>query len=214
MIKAEAVVVGTVTQAAQLKPSEYGDTYEITLKTAIPQKEGGGKEVYLYVKEPVNAPVGLRNLVAGQRVSIKGTIVFRKKEEEVYLNMTASESGVVSDPNALDAIDGELHMIGVVGSKGAEVRNGKTGKPFMNFSAYSGDGDNDKRVFTWVRFIRFNGDVEPFLVPKMLIEAKGKLELQYFQDKLSLSCRLAEVKPYVKKDGSTVIPPAPADANF
>lgn len=214
MIKADAAVVGSVTQAAQLKSSEHGDCYEISLKTAIPQKEGGVKEVFIFVKEPVNAPVGLRSVAQGQRVSINGSLVFnKKKDDKIYMNMTATSTAPVTDPAMGDSIEGTLHMIGVVGSKGAIVRNGKNGQPFMNFSAYSGDGDKDNRVFTWVRFIRFSGDVEPFLTPKALIEATGKMELQYFQDKLSMGCKLSEVKQYVKKGGQA-IPNAPADAPF
>lgn len=213
MIKADAVVVGSVIQAAQLKSSDHGDCFEINIKTAIPQKEGGFKDVYLYVKEPVNAPVGLRSLVAGQRVILSGTLIFHKREDQIFMNMTAQTSVLAADPAQVDSIEGTLHMIGVMGSQAPVVRTGKSGKSFMNFSAYSGDGDKDKRVYTWVRFIRFSGDVEPFLVPKMLIEATGKMELQFFQGKLNLGCKLSEVKPYVKNN-TQGIPNASEGAPF
>lgn len=202
MIKAEATVVGTVTQSAQLRSSERGDNFEITLKTAIPQKEGGTKEIYLFIKEPGSSPVGLRSVTSGQRVNVQGTIVFHKKDDNLYLNMNAVNVSIVTDNNVPDSVEGTLMMIGIVGSKAPEVRQGKNGKPFMNFSAYSGEGEQDNRIFTWVRFVRFNGEVEPFLTPKSLIEATGAMELQCYQDKLSIGCRLADVKPYLKKTAS------------
>ena len=206
MIKAEAIIVGTITQATQIKSnSQNGNYYSASVKSAIPQKEGGVKEVFIFITAPATASAGIEQLSVNQHVSLKGTLYFRKEGDQIYLNMSVKECTPL-DTNPGDSISGNLAMIGVVGSKAPEVKNGKNGKPFMTFSAYSGDGDKDNRVFTWVRFTRFNGEVEPFLVPKALVQATGSLELQFFNDKLSISCRLGEVKPYIKK--------APAEAPF
>lgn len=206
MIKAEVTVVGTVTQAAQIKQNKEGNYfYSASLKSSIPHKEGGFKEVSISLAAPQDFPGGLESLVLGQRYSVKGTLTFNKKEDQTYLNMSVKETAT-AEGNAPDNISGELSMIGVVGNKGPEVKTGKTGKPYMNFSAYSSDGKNDERVFTWVRFTRFNGEVEPFLVPKMLIQAGGTLELQFYKEKLSLGCKLSSIQPYVKK--------APSEAPF
>lgn len=196
MIKAEVVVVGTVSQAPQLKQGQDSPFYVAMVKTAIPQKEGGMKEEFLSVSASQGASGGLEQLAVGQHVSLAGTLHFRKQDEQQFINLVARECSDAA-PSLADGITGELSMIGVLGSKGPEVKNGKKG-PFMTFSAYSGEGDGDKRTYTWVRFIRFSGEVEPFLVSKMLIRAKGALELQYFQGRLSISSRLSEVKPYVK----------------
>jgi len=206
MIKAEATVVGTVKQAAQLKQNGKGGyNYAATLKTSIPVKEGGLKEVYLHLSAPQITSAGLERITLNQHVLLKGIVYFRKDGDIIYLNMNVKECSE-ADLTLPDNISGELIMIGVVGSKGAEVKNGKNGKPVTTFSAYSSDGDGDNRVFTWVRFVRFNGDVDPFLVPKALIQASGVMELQYYKEKLSISCRANELKPYIKS--------APADAPY
>lgn len=206
MIKAEVTIVGTVKQTAQVKQSQNGGYYYSTsMATSIPQKEGGFKEVFVSLKAPKESSAGLEMFVPGQHVSVKGVLHFRKEGDQLYLNMNVKESAPV-DPMLSDIVTGELSMIGFLGNKAPEVKPGKNGKPFMSFSAYSGDGDDDNRVFTWVRFIRFSDTVEDFLVPKALIEAKGALELQYFKDKLTLGCRVSEVNRYIKK--------APAEAGF
>ena len=199
MIKAEATVVGTVTQSTQIKQNQKGGyNYIATVKSAIPMKEGGFKEVSLHVSAPQEASAGLEKLGTSQHVMLQGTLYFRKDDEQVYLNLSVKAISEI-DANLPDNIAGELTMIGKVGSKGVEVRNSKNGKPVMNFSAYSGDGEDDKRVFTWVRFVRFSGDVEPFIEPKALIQASGDMELQFYKDKLSIGCKLKNVQPYVKK---------------
>ena len=198
MIKAEVSVVGTVMQPTQTKKySQGGYFFSSTLKTSVPQAGGGFKEVNVSISAPQNESAGLDVLSAGQHVSLKGTLHFRKSGDLVYLNMLVKESGQ-ADPGLADGISGDLSMIGAVGSRGVEMKTSKKGKPFMVFSAYSGDGDKDNRVFTWVRFTRFTGIAEPFLAPKAWIEATGSLELQFFQDKLSISCIAREVKPYTK----------------
>lgn len=215
MIKAEVNLVGTVRQAAQVKQNTQGAYYySSSVCTSVPKQEGGFQEVYVNIKAPHGASAGLEQLVPDQHVSLKGVLSFRKDGDNIYFNMNVTECKPV-DPVLTDGIVGELSMIGVLGSKAPEVRNGKNGKPFMNFSAYSGDWDGENRVYTWVRFTRFSDVIEPFLVPKALVEAKGALELQYYQNKLSIKCRLAEVKPYVKKGASPSEPPqAPDDAPF
>jgi len=207
MLKAEVCVVGTVQQAVQIRQNSQGGYYHsVSIRTNVEQKEGGVKEVVVSVSANYGSSVGLEKLVTvGQRVSIAGTMFFRKDKDNLYLNVSAKSVTFVEDVIP-DGIAGEMTMIGVLGSKAPEVKNGKSGKQFMTFSAYSGDGEGENRTYTWVRFIRFSGTVESFLLPKSLIEAKGKLELQFFKGALSLSCRLSEVKPYVKQ--------APSNAPF
>jgi len=200
MLRAEVSVVGVVNQPVQLKQHSDGSgSYSVSVKTSVPQKEGGVKEIFLYVSAPQSTSAGLERLmVVGQRVSITGTLFFRKDGDNLFVNMGAKACLPV-DETVPEGISGDLLMIGVMGSKAPDLRYGKSGKPFMTFSAYSGDGERENRSYTWVRFIRFSGEVESFLLPKALIEAKGTLELQYFNQKLTLSCRLSEVHPYVKQ---------------
>lgn len=214
MIKADVTVVGIVIQASQVRQTSKGYVLAAAIKTVVPQKEGGMQEVLISISAPQSASAGIETLTQGQRVCLTGTLHFRKNGEVMYLNMNVATCAE-PDAAAVDGISGELVMIGFLGSRAPEVRNGKGGKPFMNFSAYSSDGEGDSRTFTWVRFIRFSGEVEPFLVPKALIKASGQLELQFYQGQPSISCRLSQVGPYEKKAGTEgVIADAPADAPF
>lgn len=198
MIKADVTVIGNVVQPPQVKQNPRGYFYTAVVRSSVPQKEGGTQDILISLSAPQAASAGLEQLQAGQGVSLKGTLYFRKNGDQVYYNMNVAQCVPVVQGTA-DSLTGDLTMIGFLGTRAPEVRNGKGGKPFMNFSAYSVDGEGDERAFTWVRFIRFSGDVEPFLVPKALVLASGAMELQFYQGKLSISCRLAGVQPYVKK---------------
>ncbi len=198
MIKAEVSVVGTLLEPAQAKQNAQGGYYySASMKSSVPQVGGGSKEVIVSISAPQDDSAGIESLAAGQHVSLKGTLHFRKNGDLVYFNLHVRESAA-ADPGLADGIAGDLTMIGAIGSRGVEIKTSKKGKPFMIFSAYSGEGEKENRVFTWVRFTRFTGVAEPFLVPKAWIEATGTLELQYYQDKLSIGCKARTVNPYAR----------------
>ena len=201
MIKAEVSVVGTVMQAVQLKQSQQGSRfYSVTIETEVAQKEGGVRKVLIGVTAPMESPVGVERLVnVGQRVTLSGTLHFRKVQENLYMNMSAKAAAPVEETIPM-GISGTLEMLGKLGSKMPEVRQGKNNKSFMNFSAFSGEGEGEARTYIWVRFVRFASEVEPFFLPKALLSIKGTLELQYFKDSLSISCRVSEVAPYQKTE--------------
>ena len=201
MIKAEVSVVGTVSQAVQLKLSQQGNRYySVSVETEVSQKEGGTRKIQVMVTAPMESPVGVERLnLIGQRVNLTGTLHFRKAQNATYMNLSAKAAAPVEETIPL-GISGTLDMIGKLGNKMPEVREGKNGKTFMTFSAYSGDGEGEERTYTWVRFVRFSGEVESFFAPKALLTLKGVLELQYFKDSLTMSCRVSEVAQYVKSD--------------
>ena len=56
----------------------------------------------------------------------------------------------------------------------------------------------DEFYSVFVRFVRFSEAMEPFIVPKGKIEAKGELRITSFNGNLDFSCKIAELTEYKK----------------
>jgi hypothetical protein len=91
-----------------------------------------------------------------------------------------------------------MTFFGKVGNK-IEVKDSKNGKKFLSTSGFSTTKEGEEFEYTWVRFIQFEAEKPEWLVPKAGIEVKGKLELDVYNDKLDISCRVSELKEWVKQ---------------
>ena len=134
----------------------------------------------------------------GTKVEMRGTLTFRKRSDNLYLNFHAEavDFAPVSDK---DSITGDIEFRGTIG-KQVEEKTDKKGGKYLVFSAFSTEKDGEAFAFTWVRFIRFSAERETFLAPKTGITAKGKLELSAYLDKLNIACRVEELAEWVKKE--------------
>jgi hypothetical protein len=91
-----------------------------------------------------------------------------------------------------------MEFKGKVG-KDIDMKKGKNGKAFLMFSAFSAEKIGEEFAFTWVRFVRFSEEKEEWLQSKATIEAKGKLEISVYNDRLNLGCKVAELNQWEKK---------------
>ena len=192
MIKCNVTINGTVSRAATVRTNSEGQSFIcFTVKATIPAKSGAGKQVEISVSMD-GGETDATSYAVGARVEMQGTLTFRKRSDNLYLNFHAEavDFAPVSDK---DSITGDIEFRGTIGKQVEE----KT-----EFSAFSTEKDGEAFAFTWVRFIRFSAERETFLAPKTGITAKGKLELSAYLDKLNIACRVEELAEWVKKDNN------------
>lgn len=203
MIKCNVTLNGTVSRTAAVRTASDGRTFVcFAVKTVIPARSGSGKQVEISVS--MDSPTqGAPSFAVGTRMEMQGTLTFRKRNETLYLNFHADtvNTSPVSDT---DAITGSIEFRGTIG-KQVEEKTDKKGGKYLVFSAFSTEKDGDAFAFTWVRFIRFSAEREPFLTHKAGITAKGKLELSAYLDKINIGCRVEEIGEWIKQENRNQI---------
>lgn len=197
MIKAQAKVCGVIVAAAAERSAKDNSTFlsfPVKVLVAGSRNASPSKEVTVSVTVDGTAS-DIAKYPVGSRISAEGTLNFRKRGENLYLNFHADTVNVIQEGE--DAIEGVMEFKGTVGAK-IEAKNDKKGKPFVSFSAFSTEKNGETFEFTWVRFIKFDAEKPMFLLPKAKIEAKGELALSVYNDRLSIECRFDEIKPWEK----------------
>lgn len=194
MIKCNVSVCGTVSKAAVVRNGKDGmpfTTYSVDV--VVPAKKGINKTVMVSCIMDGDCAEAI---VVGNRIDVKGVLTFKKKDDNLYFNLKGVE---VSHPAAesKDGIVGDMEFKGKVG-KDIDMKKGKNGKALM-FSAFSAEKIGEEFAFTWVRFVRFSEEKEEWLQSKATIEAKGKLEISVYNDRLNLGCKVAELNQWEKK---------------
>lgn len=195
MIKCNVSVCGTVSKAAVVRNGKDGmpfTTYSVDV--VVPAKKGINKTVMVSCIMDGDCAEAI---VVGNRIDVKGVLTFKKKDDNLFFNLKGVE---VSQPatESKDGIVGDMEFKGKVG-KDIDMKNDKKGKTFLMFSAFSAEKIGEDFAFTWVRFVRFSEEREEWLQPKATIEAKGKLEISVYNDRLNLGCKVAELNQWEKK---------------
>ena len=195
MIKCNVSVCGTVSKAAVVRNGKDGmpfTTYSVDV--VVPAKKGINKTVMVSCIMDGDCAEAI---VVGNRIDVKGVLTFKKKDDNLFFNLKGVE---VSHPAAesKDGIVGDMEFKGKVG-KDIDMKKGKNGKAFLMFSAFSAEKIGEEFAFTWVRFVRFSEEKEEWLQSKATIEAKGKLEISVYNDRLNLGCKVAELNQWEKK---------------
>lgn len=195
MIKCNVSVCGTVSKAAVVRNGKDGmpfTTYSVDV--VVPAKKGIKKTVMVSCIMDGDCAEAI---VVGNRIDVKGVLTFKKKDDNLFLNLKGVE---VSQPatESKDGIVGDMEFKGKVG-KDIDMKNDKKGKTFLMFSAFSAEKIGEDFAFTWVRFVRFSEEREEWLQPKATFEAKGELEISVYNDRLNLGCKVAELSQWEKK---------------
>lgn len=195
MIRCNVTVCGVVSRVATCRTNKDGQPFvTFAMNIVVPAKSGINKTIEISVlKDGTLTEVG--NIVTGQRIEVAGTLVPKKRGENLYLNMTVTS--INSDTSATeDSIVGKLEFRGKVG-KDIEEKQSKKGEPYQMFSAFSAEKVQDGFEYLWVRFVRFGKEREAWLVPGCKMTAKGAMELSVYNDRLGFSCKVDELAEYV-----------------
>jgi len=199
MIKAEVNVIGTISRTAVVRDGKEGTKFiTFGVYVVIPAKSGINKTVEISVARDYQLGDNLATVqTKDNRVNMKGTLTFRKKGDNMYLNMECKEINAAKADDK-DTLEGEMSFLGKVGNK-IEVKESKKGNKFLSTSGFSTTKEGEEFEYTWVRFIQFNAEKPDWLVPKAGIDVKGTLELGVYNDKLDISCRVSEMKEWIKQ---------------
>lgn len=197
MIKCNVTVAGTITRSAQMRTNKDGKAFlAFGVSVVIPAKTGINKTFEISVAKDGGMDE-LSGLTTGNRVELVGVLTFHKKDDALFLNMSATGINTFNTP-AEDSVKGEIEFRGTVGNK-IEEKTDKKGKPYLVFSAFSSEKNGDNYSFTWVRFMQFGQGKPEWMQGKTGIDAKGELQLSIYNDRLDITCRVAELTQWVKQ---------------
>ena len=198
MIKCSVTINGTISRAAQMRTDKDNNSFvSFPMSVVLPAKSGINKTVEVSVS--LNGTQNdCHKYQANQRVEVQGTLTLRKRGDALYFNFMA-DSVNLNPVETKDKIEGEMEFRGSLGNKDVIVKNDKKGNPFSVFSGFSTEKVGENFEFIWVRFVRFSGEKEAFLLPKGKVNVKGTAEFGVYNDKVDISCRVSEISEWVKE---------------
>ena len=199
MIKCNVTIIGTISRNGESKADKEGRPYiSFGIQTVLSAKSGINKTIDISVTKDGECPTF--DYATGTRVKIQGTLTFRKRDDNLYYNLSASK--VDFNVNEEDSIKGTMSFKGTTGSKDIPEKKGKKGA-YRLFDAFSSEKTaDDQYVYSWVHFVDFSSDRPDWLGPKKGIEAEGDLELSYFNERLSLNCIVSSLSFWEKQSSN------------
>ena len=198
MIKCNVTIVGRVFRAPEIKNDREGNPF-VTFGVSSELKDNGEtRDIDISVACDGEDDVIL-GLSVGDRVKVKGVLTFRKREDVVFFNLSASE---VDKTKEKDRIEGTMTFRGTLGGKEIQEKQGKKGA-YRVFDAYSAEKvAEDKFSYIWVHFVDFSEERPECLVPKSGINAEGALEMNLFNDRLDIGCRVSSLSGWEKQSSN------------
>ena len=198
MIKCNVTIVGRVFRAPEIKNDREGNPF-VTFGVSSELKDNGEtRDIDISVASDGEDDVIL-GLSVGDRVKVKGVLTFRKREDVVFFNLSASEVDKTKDK---DRIEGTMTFRGTLGGKEIQEKQGKKGA-YRVFDAYSAEKvAEDKFSYIWVHFVDFSEERPECLVPKAGINAEGALEMNLFNDRLDIGCRVSSISGWEKQSNN------------
>ena len=208
MIKADVNMTGTIKKSATLRTDKNDKPYlSFVVKVNLPDEKGGEAALDVLVNLRGGKKSDINHYSEGRRVTVQGVLDIRKKEENLAFYLSADKVAV-KDVSEQDSITGELHFRGRLKNDNIyEEKNDRKGNPYLLFSAYSSEKVKENFVSTWVRFLRFPekdagiDTIKPgWMQPKAKVCIDGDLQLSVYDRQVRLSCRVTDMKEYVKEE--------------
>ena len=205
MIKAEVNVTGTVKRNAGIRTDRNNNPYlSLLLTVCLPDAKQTNHSIDVFVSLPNARQEDVYTYTEGSRLTVNGSMDFRKKEEELQFYLTGN---LVSIENVtdLDAIGGTMTFRGHLKKENVyEQKTDKNGQPYIVFSAYSSEKVGESVVSTWVNFMRFpekDADISSILPdwmrPKSHVDITGDLQVSSYGGTVRLSCRVRDIQEHV-----------------
>jgi hypothetical protein len=195
MIKCNVTIIGRVFRAPEIKNDREGNPF-VTFGVSTELKDNGETRDIDISVACDGEDDNVLGLSSGDRVKVKGVLTFRKREDVVFFNLSASE---VNKTKEKDKIEGTMNFRGTLGGKEIKEKQGKKGA-YRVFDAYSAEKiAEDNFSYIWVHFVDFSEERPECLVPKAGINAEGALELNLFNDRLDIGCRVKSLSEWEKQ---------------
>ena len=110
MIKCNVTVCGTVSRQAQMRANKEGTQFaSFGINIVIPAKSGINKTVEISVAKTCNNLSELPPIQVGTRIEVAGILMFHKKGEALYLNLSATGINTFNAGNN-DGINGTMEF--------------------------------------------------------------------------------------------------------
>ena len=195
MIKCNVTIIGHVFRAPEIKNDREGNPF-VTFGVSSELKDNGETRDIDISVACDGEDEEILSLSSGDRVKVKGVLTFRKREDVVFFNLSANE---VNKTKEKDRIEGTMIFRGTLGNKEIQEKQGKKGA-YRVFDAYSAEKiAEDLFSYIWVHFVDFSEERPECLVPKAGINAEGALELNLFNDRLDIGCRVKSLSEWEKQ---------------
>ena len=196
MIRCNVNVVGTVSRPVEIKTVKGGNSFFTFAMSVYMKDRQVSKKIDISVASNGDDDVVL-DLSTGDRVEVVGIMTFKRLGDKTYLNLSAEK--IHNKTNENDSVKGRMQFRGTVGTKGVIEHEGKNGG-FRTFDAFSSERiDKQQYSYIWVRFLDFMEECPDWLGPRVGINVEGKLELQIYNDSISINCRTESISRWLKE---------------
>ena len=148
MIKCNVTIIGRVFRAPEIKNDREGNPF-VTFGVSTELKDNGETRDIDISVACDGEDDNVLGLSSGDRVKVKGVLIFRKREDVVFFNLSANE---VNKTKEKDRIEGTMIFRGTLGNKEIQEKQGKKGA-YRVFDAYSAEKiAEDLFSYIWVHF--------------------------------------------------------------
>ena len=195
MIKCEVSVCGTINKEAIIRTNKDGKSFMSFAMNIVLPTTSGSKVIDVSVLCDSDKSYDISKFCVGTRLNISGTLLFKKRGENLYLNLYA-EGFEFENVAAIDSIKGSMQFRGKLG-KTIEEKTDKKGNKYHTFSGVSSEKVSDGFEYIWVSFFDFSQVLDDAIKPETKVEVAGSLDLSFYKDKLTISSRVKNISQYV-----------------
>ena len=196
MIKCDVKVCGTISKDAAIRNNKDGKSFiSFNMTVLIPSGKGSTKAIDIAVTRDNVTEEQLANYSVGTRLTASGVLIFKKRGDNIYVNLYAEHFEFNSVPEK-DGINGKMKFRGKLG-KTVNKKTDKKGKNYFLFSGMSSEKVENGFEYLWVSFFLFKEETYECLKPEAKVEITGDIEVSFFNDKLNITSRVDEMTPYV-----------------
>ena len=195
MIKCEVSVCGTINKEAIIRTNKDGKSFMSFAMNIVLPTTSGSKVLDVSVLCDCEKNNDVSKFCVGTRLNASGTLLFKKRGENLYLNLYA-EGFEFENVAAIDSIKGSMQFRGKLG-KTIEEKTDKKGNKYHTFSGVSSEKVSDGFEYIWISFFDFSHVLNDAIKPETKVEIAGTLDLSFFKEKLTISSRIKSVSQYV-----------------
>ena len=195
MIKCEVSVCGTINKEVIIRTNKDGKSFMSFVMNIVLPTTSGSKVIDVSVLCDNDRNYDLSKFCVGTRLNISGTLLFKKRGDNLYLNLYA-EGFEFENVAAIDSIKGSMQFRGKLG-KTIEEKTDKKGNKYHTFSGVSSEKVSDGFEYIWVSFFDFSQVLNDAIKPETKVEVAGSLDLSFYKDKLTISSRVKNISQYV-----------------
>ena len=201
MIKCEVSVCGTINKEAIIRTNKDGKSFMSFAMNVVLPTTSGSKVIDVSVLCDNDRNYDLSKFCVGTRLNISGTLLFKKRGENLYLNLYA-EGFEFENVAAIDSIKGSMQFRGKLG-KTIEEKTDKKGNKYHTFSGVSSEKVSDGFEYIWISFFDFSQVLGDAIKPETKVEVAGSLDLSFYKDKLTISSRVKNISQYVPANNTS-----------